>query len=130
MSVRVVIFDDQEDARTALARRLQRAPQIDLVGTASDLEAAGALLSGEGVDLVLLTLHQQHGHWLDCCRRLATLTQAPVVVLASFMTPDLWNEAKRGGAADYLLKHIDSARLSREIVRLAGRYGRRPGGGC
>jgi len=124
MGVRVVILDDSEDGRTALARRLERAPGIDVVGAAANVETAVALISNAGVDLMLLALHQQDRQWPETCHRLATLSSAPVVVLASFMTPELWNTAKRAGAVDYLLRHIDSARLRREIVRLASHHRR------
>jgi DNA-binding NarL/FixJ family response regulator len=122
MAVRVVIFDDHEDGRTALAHRLERAPDIDVIGAAADLDAAAALIANADVDLTLLALHQQDGEWAETCRRLATLSDAPLVVLASFMTPELWKTARRAGAADYLLRHIDSARLRREITRVASRH--------
>jgi DNA-binding NarL/FixJ family response regulator len=122
MSVRVVLLDDHEDGRTVLARRLERAAGIDVLGAVPDLEAAATLIDDGDPDLVLLALHQQDGDWPNTCRRLATLSAAPVVVLASFMTPELWSDAKRAGAAEYLLRHIDSAHLGREIVRLARRH--------
>jgi DNA-binding NarL/FixJ family response regulator len=125
MNIRLLLVDDHEDARTALARRLQRDPRLELVGTVSSVEEAAGLLPRACPDIVLLDIHQHDGGGVDVCRALHELTDAPVVILASFMTPELWGTVQRVGAADYLLKHIDTDRLSREIIRLAERY--RPG---
>jgi DNA-binding NarL/FixJ family response regulator len=118
----VLLVDDHEDTRTALARRLQRDRGLELVGTASSLEEAAGFLTRACPDIVLLDIHRRDGRGIDVCQELHELTEAPVVLLASFMTPELWGTAKKVGAADYLLKHIDTDRLSREITRLAERH--------
>lgn len=122
MSVRVLIVDDHDDARTTLARRLRRDRRLKLTGVAPRIEDATDLLARERPDIVLLNVHGHDVHGLDTCRALRQLTDAPVIVFASFMTPKLWTAAREAGAADYLLKYADTDRLSREIVRLAERH--------
>ncbi len=122
MKTRVLLVDDHDEARVTLGRRLLREPSLDLVGTASCLDEAAAILIEARPDIVLMDVQRHDGRGKDACRKLRELTDAPLVVFTSFMTPELWEETKSAGAADYLLKHIDTSRLSREIVRLAERH--------
>ena len=124
MRVRVLLVDDHDDARTTLAQRLRRDRRLELIGAAAGLEEAADLLPGACPDIVLLDIHGHAGRGVDACRRLRQLTDAPVVIFTSFMTPELWTAAQAAGAADYLLKHIDTDRLSREVLRLARRHRR------
>ena len=122
MKVRVLLVDDRDDARSTLAERLRRGSRLELVGAASDIGEAADLLAAAQPDIVLLDLHHGDGEGIELCRGLRCLTEAPVVALTSFMTPQLWEEAKAAGAADYLLKHVDTDRLSCDMVRLAARH--------
>ncbi len=124
MSVGLHLVDAHDDARTSLARRLSRDPRLELVGTASSVEEAASILLHTRPDIVLLGIHPSDGRGVDACRALKELSEAPVVVFTSFVTPDLWEAFREAGAADYLLKHIDTDRLSREILRLARRHRR------
>lgn len=125
MNVRVLLVDEDDDARAALEQRLRRVGHLELVGAASRVEAVSARLLECRPDVVLLDVHRHDTHGVDACRALRQLTDAPVVVLISFMTPELWAAAQAAGAADYLLKHVDTDLLSREISRLAERHGHR-----
>ncbi len=124
MSVRVLLVDDHDDARTTLARRLRRDRRLELIGAASSLKDAVDLLPEAHPDIVLLDMHCLAGRGVDACRTLRELTEAPLVAFASFMTPELWSAAREAGAVDYLLKHIDTERISSELVRLAERHRR------
>ena len=126
MNIRVLLIDRHDDARTTLARRLRRDPRLELAGEASSVEEAEAILPGARPDIVLLDIYGHGGRGVEACRALCRLTEAPVVVFTSFMTPDLWDAVKEAGAADYLLKHVDTDRLSREVIRLAERHRVRP----
>ncbi len=127
MKVRVLLVDDHHEARVTLEGRLLRAPTLDLVGTAASVEEAATILRDACADIVLIDTQRQDGSGNDVCRRLQQLTDAPLVAFTSFMTPELWAATKEAGAADYLLKHIDTGRLSREILRLAQRHASQPG---
>ena len=121
MKVRVLLVDGRDDARNTLAERLRRGSRLELVGAAADLGEAAQLLAAAQPDIVLLDFHHGDEQGIDLCRGLRSLTEAPVVALTSFMTPQLWEEAKAAGVTDYLLKHVDSDRLSCDVIRLAAR---------
>ncbi len=127
MKTRVLLVDDHDEARVNLERRLLREPSLDLVGVAGCVEEAAAILHTARPDIVLVDVQRHDGRGDDACRRLQQFTDAPLIAFTSFMTPELWADTKEAGAADYLLKHIDTHRLSREIVRLAERHGPREG---
>ena len=124
MKVRVLLVDDRGEARTTLAERLRRGSRLELVGAASNLKEVADLLAAAELDIVLLDLHHGDGEGMELCRGVRRLTDAPMVALTSFMTPQLWEEAKAAGVADYLLKHVDTDRLSCDMVRLAARHRR------
>jgi FixJ family two-component response regulator len=46
-------------------------------------------------------------------------------VLASFMTPEHWEQLRRAGATDFLLKHVDTKRLGRELAELGTHHRKR-----
>lgn len=124
VKVRVLLIDDHSDARDSLVRRLSRDARIELVGTASNVEEARDILAHGRPEIVLVDIHRSAGDGVAVCRALKELTEAPVVAFTSFVTPDLWSEAQQAGVVDYLLKHVDTDRLGREILRLAERHGR------
>ncbi len=119
---RVLLVDDHDDARRALAERLGRHRGLELVAAISSLPEAQNLVRGSDPDIILLDIYRHDGRGIAGCRMLRRLTDAPVVIFTSFMTNDLWAVAKEAGAADYLLKHIDTERLSRKIIRLAEQH--------
>ena len=122
MKVRVLLIDEHEDARSVLAERLHRDGEIEVVGVARDAAEARALANGTS-DLVLMGVPARGVDPAQACRALRELTGAPVVIFTTFITPELWAAAREAGAADYILKRSDSARLRREILRMAQRYG-------
>lgn len=123
MHVRVLLVDDHDDARTGLAQRLSRNERLHFVGAARDLAEAEAFLRLAQPDLVLVDIHRRDGRGIETCRALHRLTDAPLVVLTSFFTRELWDAAKEAGAVEYLLKNIDTGSLEREIIRLVERCG-------
>ena len=122
MIARVLLLGDHDGVRTSLAQRLSRSHQVELVGAASGIDEAAAVLGRVCPDVVLLDIRQQNGLWVDWCARLPELTNAPLVALTSFVTPELSQAIERAGVKDYLFKHVDTERLGREIARLAERY--------
>ena len=126
MKARVLLVDDHHDVRISLAQRLERDARLELIGAAARLEEAAALLRKSPADIVLLDVHGHDGQGLEVCRALYALTDAPVVLFTSFMTPELWAAGREAGAAGVLLKQIDSDGLGLEILRIAKQHrGRR-----
>ena len=122
MKARVLLVDVEDEARTGLAQRLRRIEGVELVGAARDTSEATRLVDGNEIDVVLVDLHQRDGSEVALCQELRTLVPAPLVALASFMTPERWAPLERAGVNDCLLKHVDTDRLGRELLRVRERY--------
>ena len=122
MKARVLLVDVEDEARAGLAQRLRRIEGVELVGAARDVTEVTRLLDGKEVDVVLVDLHQRDGSEAALCRELHRLVPAPLVALASFMTPERWAPLERAGVNDCLLKHVDTDRLGRELLRVRERY--------
>ena len=123
MKARVLLVDVEDEARTGLAQRLRRIEGVELVGAARDTSEATRLVDGNEIDVVLVDLHQRDGSEVALCQELRTLVPAPLVALASFMTPERWAPLERAGVNDCLLKHVDTDRLGRELLQVRERYG-------
>jgi hypothetical protein len=76
-------------------------------------------------------MHHRDGDGVAPCADIRRLTSAPIVILASFMTAERWSGLKAAGANEFLLKHVDTAALERDLVRIAAshRYDTRPADG-
>jgi DNA-binding NarL/FixJ family response regulator len=122
VKARVLLVDVEDEARTGLAQRLRRIEGVELVGAARDTSEATRLVDGNEIDVVLVDLHQRDGSEVALCQELRALVPAPLVALASFMTPERWAPLERAGVNDCLLKHVDTDRLGRELLRVRERY--------
>lgn len=122
MSLKVLLVDDDDEGRADLARRLCRVPEIALVGVAGNVTQAACLLERAAPELVLVDLRYRAGRELESCEALCRLTHVPVVALAAFMTPERWSRVSRAGVTAYLLKHVDTSRLGRELNEIARRH--------
>jgi DNA-binding NarL/FixJ family response regulator len=122
VKARVLLVDVEDEARAGLAQRLRRIEGVELVGAARDVTEVTRLLDGKEVDVVLVDLHQRDGSEAALCRELHGLVPAPLVALASFMTPERWAPLERAGVNDCLLKHVDTDRLGRELLQVSERH--------
>lgn len=122
MAVRVLLVEGNEATRVALARQLGKDDRVALAGATGVAEEAAQLLGQTQPDLVLLGARGSDERAVYACRMLSRLSGAPVVLFVSFVTPEFWTAAQAAGAADYLLKEIDTERLVSEIVRLAEQH--------
>lgn len=116
--LRLLLVDEGAAAGPGLWRRLARTARLDLVGSASTIEEARGLLQRASVDVVLVDSYSSPDDF-GRCRELRALTDVPIVVLASIMTPQRWSEARRAGASAYVLKTIDTSALVRELERIS-----------
>jgi len=126
----ILLFDESEAARGGLVNLLTRRDGLDIIGAVGSEQAAADVLAREEPDIVLFDMHHSNARGPSICAALRNLTSSPIVVLASFMTPQRWSELKDVGADEFLLKRVDSAALERDLVRIARDYKRqgRPGG--
>ena len=121
MGVRVLLVDDQEEARSSLAQRLRRSKGIELVGAVADAPAASLIAKQQDPDVLLVDVHHRDGAELELCESLHRANAAPLVALVSYITPERWRQLSKVGVVDFVLKHVDTAMLERDLTRLVER---------
>jgi len=114
--LRLLIADDEPLAAERLQLLLAQAPQVDLVGTASDGESAVRMADALGPDLLLLDIEMPGLDGIDVARALAAKQpSAAVVFITAF--DQFAVAAFEVEAVDYLMKPVDPNRLQRALDR-------------
>lgn len=118
--IRVLIVDDHDRVRGELVTALRRAGDLEVVGATGCADEALQWLRERSPDVILLEVKREDGAGLELCRQLSRNGQQhSVVVLTSYLSPEDWSRARDAGAADYLLKQIDSRALVAKITQVA-----------
>jgi len=113
---RLLIIDDHDAVREALAARLRAAAEVEVVGCTGCWKTGLREALRLKPDVVLLETKRADGQGLDALRYLTE--QCPstsVVVLTSYPDAEEQTEARRMGTVRYVLKDIDTPQLVREI---------------
>ena len=124
--IRVLVADDQELIRTALATTLGLEPDIEVVGQAGTCAQAVEVAGAVRPDVVLLDVQMPPGglHGEDGIDAIAPLLAAApgvrVVVVTTFGRPGYLRRALEAGAVGFMVKDAPVARLL-EGVRAAAR---------
>src|SRR4051812_28667187 len=114
--VRVLLADDHVIVRDGLARLLEGAEGIEVVGTAGNGEEAVAATLELGPDVVLMDLAMPVLDGVGATRRISA--EAPgtrVVVLTSFSDNTRVLDALDAGARGYVLKDADGNEVVRAV---------------
>ncbi|MBT9494889.1 MAG: response regulator transcription factor [Paucibacter sp.] len=116
--MRVLIVDDEPQARARLQRLLTTMPGIEIVGTAKDGEQALAQVAALAPDVVFLDIQMPGISGLDVAASLPD--PAPALVFATAFDRYAL-DAFDSAAVDYLLKPVEAERLARTLDRLRER---------
>jgi DNA-binding NarL/FixJ family response regulator len=119
--VRLLIIDEHEAVRQALATRLGSTNSIEVVAATQDIHASELSDSGYS-DVALLGLKSSTGADLDVTiGAVENLTQAgtAVIVLTPYADAIERELVLHAGAYRYLLKDINSPQLISEIIEVA-----------
>jgi len=120
---RMLIVDDDETYRTALARAFERRGYR--VSTAATTRAALSLIEHEPPDFASIDLRMPGGSGLELVQRLQELhPSAVVVVLTGYGSIATAVEAVKLGAADYLTKPADAEDLLRAFAQQSASHQR------
>jgi DNA-binding NarL/FixJ family response regulator len=114
--IRVLAVDDHKVVLAGLAGLIDGAEDMQVVGLASDGEAAVALTEQTEPDVVLMDLSMPQLNGIAATRRILEVRpQSNVLVLTSFSDRERIVDAIRAGAVGYILKDSEPEELLRAI---------------
>ncbi|WP_405650591.1 response regulator [Streptomyces sp. RK9] len=104
-TTRVLIVDDEWMVRSMLSTIMASAPDIEVVGEASDGNTAVSMAAALEPDVVLMDIRMPRSDGLTATERLTRSPRSPrVVVLTTFDLDEYVQTALRHGAVGFLLK--------------------------
>ncbi|MCX6950755.1 MAG: LytTR family DNA-binding domain-containing protein [Verrucomicrobia bacterium] len=116
MNSRVLLIDDEADARAELRWLLSAYPAYTIVGEAATFAAARRLLRAGGYDLVFLDIQLFGGTGFDLVPDIAP--PARIIFVTAYDRHAL--RAFEVNALDYLLKPVSPDRFAAALARVAG----------
>lgn len=112
--IRAILVDDEESALRWLGELLSAQPDIEVLGTATSVLEATALLGTHRPDVVFLDISMPRQSGME----LFTSVDGDARIVLVTAHDDRTLEAFEAGAFDYLLKPVSHARLAKTIHRL------------
>ena len=117
--IRVVVIDDEALVRTWFTMILQAADDIQVVATATGVDAVREIGLARP-DVVLLDIRMPEVDGLTVLERVVASNDPPVVaMLTTFDTDEYIEQALASGAAGFLLKDTDPDRLVQSVRAVA-----------
>ncbi|MGW6657669.1 MadR family response regulator transcription factor [Rhodococcus sp. NPDC055024] len=118
-SVHIVLVDDHAILRQGLRSVLERESDLEIVGEASSLAEALAVVDKVGPDIVLMDLKLSASsdyEGLTLCGQLSSAHPGlGLLVLTTFLDDQLVVRAVHAGARGYVVKDVDTTELVRAI---------------
>ncbi|MHD0302973.1 MadR family response regulator transcription factor [Rhodococcus erythropolis] len=117
--VRIVLVDDHAILRQGLRSVLERESDLEIVGEASSLAEALAVVDKVGPDIVLMDLKLSASSDYEgltlCCQLSTAHPGLGLLVLTTFLDDQLVVRAVHAGARGYVVKDVDTTELVRAI---------------
>ncbi|MDA3937170.1 MAG: response regulator transcription factor [Actinomycetota bacterium] len=114
MNIRVLIVDDQALVRAGFKVLVDSAPDLEVVGEASDGDEAIRLAAETAPDVILMDIRMPRMDGLAATREILAAASSPgprILVLTTVDIDDYDYEALRAGASGFLLKDTEPAAL-------------------
>ncbi|OOG23379.1 hybrid sensor histidine kinase/response regulator [Thioalkalivibrio denitrificans] len=127
--LRVLVAEDNAVNRQVIAGILKRAGHEPFLVTGGDLALDAITERSDAFDLMILDLNMPDTSGLEvlkACRFMGEGACPPAIILSADATPEALEQCRAAGAAAYLTKPVDAARLLDTLAGLAG--GRRSAG--
>lgn len=117
--VTVVLADDHSSIRAGLRLLLETAAGIEVIGEASDGDAAVGQVAALRPDVVLMDARMPGTDGISATRKIVAESGTQVLMLTTFDVDEVVFGALRAGAAGFLLKSVEPAQLIDAIRRVA-----------
>jgi len=120
--IRVVVADDQALVRGGFRVLVDSAPDLEVVGEASDGTEAVALARKQQPDVVLMDIRMPHLDGLEATRLICGSEQTQgvkVLILTTFDLDEYVYEALRAGAGGFMLKDAPPRQLAEAVRTVA-----------
>lgn len=114
--IRLVLADDEDLIRGALAALLGLEPDLEVAGEAADSRAAVAVALREKPDLAVLDLEMPPGDGLEAATAIREGLGIPIVLVTRHARPAILRRALAAGVAGFVPKTTPATRLA-EIIR-------------
>ncbi len=111
-----LIVDDDENTRESMAALVEA--EGFTTACAADLRAAHIQLTRQQPDIVLIDLHLPDGDGLDLIDAIENRSETEIILITGNASVDTAVAALRAGAADYLVKPVNIARLRAILQRV------------
>jgi len=118
MTIRVVIADDQTLVRAGFRVLVDSAPDMTVVGEATNGRDAVRLAAAAQPDIVLMDIRMPDLDGIEATRQISgnpALAATRILILTTFETDENVVEAMRAGASGFLLKDAEPADLIEAI---------------
>jgi two-component system response regulator DesR len=122
--IRLLLADDEDLVREALATLLELEPDFEVVAQAGDGERAVQLAAQHEPDVVVLDLEMPGLDGVAAAGRILAARPVPVVLLTRHARPGVLRRALAAGARAFVPKTTPADRLARILrdVHAGGRY--------
>lgn len=122
--IRVLVADDQEMVRSGLCAIIDRRPDLTVVGSVADGQAAVAASHSDQPDVVLMDVRMPTMDGVEATRRIRREWTGPaptprVLVLTTFDLDEYVYAALRAGASGFMLKNCSPTQLVEAIRTIA-----------
>ncbi|MEV4381201.1 response regulator transcription factor [Streptosporangium sp. NPDC049644] len=121
--IKVLVADDQELIRAGLTALLRAAPDLEVVGEASDGHEAVQCAAATHPDVILMDIRMPGMDGIAATKRILADGSAPrtpqILILTTFDIDEYVYQALRAGASGFLLKQTPAKRLLSAIHTVA-----------
>lgn len=113
---RILLVDDHEVVRLGLKSLLERHPQFDVVGEASNAREAIEMVNNTHPDVVVMDIRLPGTSGIEACEDITgKFPDTKVIMLTSYAEDEMLFSAIRAGASGYILKQIGGEDLVRAL---------------